>query len=382
MNTSKDFSEFSRSHLKSFPSFVKRAFNFSAALALIVLGSPLLIGIALLILAIDGRPILHKGKRLGRHKHPFTMYKFRTLKRGATGVLGTNLVSFNHRVVLPCGRFLRDSRLDELPQLVNILKGNMIFFGPRPERPEVYKDLCSHLEGYDHRFSIKPGLVGYAQLFTPHSSPKRLRTLADRIAMRNITHPFQKMALVIYAIVSGARTATSTVLHYLWVDLLQSKILRLYRSRREWVRVRPRDVKIRIDLGNRTIEAPIVDINNEAVLLESPEQLPQKGEPLVLRMEVQFQRRQQGSSTRTRTAHCSGRLFQTRRTPKGCQHVILYRPATAWSQYLIHQYILRRSLANPFRPMGNGNSPGSVAKEGKRPGLKLSSVAGGRDHEP
>jgi lipopolysaccharide/colanic/teichoic acid biosynthesis glycosyltransferase len=361
--------------LRSSTALAKRLLNFCVALIFIVLGLPLLLGISLLVLAIDGRPVIHRGKRFGLHKRPYTMYKFRTLARGATGVLGAELVSCKHRLMIPCGRFLRDTRLDELPQLFNILRGDMNFFGPRPERPEVYDALCSQLEDYDHLFSVKPGLVCYAQLFTPHSSPKRLRTLTDRLAMG---HPFQGVLLVACALVAVAGTVARTLSHYVWTDLLLSKILRLYRNRREWVRVRPRDAKVLIDLEDRTIEAPVIDINGEAILLQCPERLPEGGAPIPLRMEVRFQRRQQASSTRRRVARCSGQVLQTRPAPEGCQYVILYRPATAWNQYLIHQYLLRRSLANPFRSLGNGSLGRGVAGEGTTPKLQLSAVGAGR----
>ena len=369
----------SRSLLRAFTWFIRRVFNAFVALVLIGIGLPLFLGIALLILALDGRPVIHRGKRLGLHKRPYTMYKFRTLARNATRVLGADLVCFRHRVVIPCGRFLRDTRLDELPQLFNILRGHMNFFGPRPERPEVYEALCRHLEDYDSRFSIKPGLVGYAQLFTPHSSPKRLRTLADKLAMGRATHPFREAFLVAYAVATVTKAATRWVLHYSWNDLLRSRILRLYRDRRECVRLQPLNARVVIEVDeSRTIEAPLIDINGEALLFQCPERLPEGFEPLRLRIEMRFRRRLEIASKRMRTARCSGQVLQTRAAPEGCRHVIVYRPVTEWNQYLIHQYLLRGSLASPFNSSGDGRIEQRSVSEGTTARVALSTVAAGR----
>src|SRR5262245_61152539 len=164
--------------------FVERAFNIALALVLIVLGSPLFLIMGILILISDGRPVIYRGERLGRGKKPFTIYKFRTLRRGAQKIIGGQLLSHEHDLAIRWGGFLRDTRLDELPQLFNILRGDINFIGPRPLRPEVYETLCKDIPGYDVCFLVKPGLLGYSQIFTPHASPKRLRSLIDYQSMK------------------------------------------------------------------------------------------------------------------------------------------------------------------------------------------------------
>ena len=328
---------------------LKRAFNAAVALVLIVVGLPLFAGIALLILAVDGRPVLHRGRRLGLHRRLYSMYKFRTLARGASRVIGTELISFKHRVIIPCGKFLRDTRLDELPQLFNILKGDMNFVGPRPERPEIYENHCRDLEGYERRFAVKPGLVGFSQLFTPHSSPKRLRALADNRAMRGAHYPFRDLLFVAYAAVTVTKTAAGRLLRYAWNDILQTRVLLLHRNRRELTRIRPRNARVLIEVDSGvTIEAPILDINEVAILLECPEKLTQESSPLGLRIEVRFRRRLRSSRMRVRIARCTGRVSHTRPAAGGWRHVVEYDPATEWNQYLIDQYLLRGSLASPF----------------------------------
>ena len=324
--------------------------NGLVALVLIIVGLPLFAGIAFLILVVDGRPVLHRGKRLGIHRRPYTMYKFRTLARGASSVIGADLLSLKHRVMIPCGMFLRDTRLDELPQLFNILKGDMNFVGPRPERPEVYENHCKHLEGYERRFSVKPGLVGFSQLFTPHSSPKRLRTLADNHVIRSASRPFRDPLFVACALVTVTETVVRRLLRYAWTDILQTRILRLHRNRRELTRIRPRNARVLIEVdGGRTVEAPVVDINEAALLLECPERLAEGSTPLQLRIEVRFRRRLLSSGIRHRVARCTGQISHTRTATGGWRHVVVYDPLTEWDQYLVDQYLLRGSLANPFR---------------------------------
>lgn len=154
-------------------------FNVSASLCFLLLALPAFILIPIAIKMQDGGPVFYVGSRLGKAKKRFNIYKFRTLEVGAEQLLGAQLLSPHHKLETPIGKFLRDSRLDELPQLFNVLRGEMVLIGPRPERPSVYLDVCRKIPGYDKRFTVKPGLIGYAQLFTPHSTPKTVRVLID-----------------------------------------------------------------------------------------------------------------------------------------------------------------------------------------------------------
>ena len=332
--------------------FVKRSLSALLALLLIVLGAPLFAGLALLVLVVDGRPVLHKGLRLGRHRRPFTMYKFRTLVRGASKVIGPELLTFRHKLTIPCGKFLRDSRLDELPQLFNILKGEMNFLGPRPERPEIYESFYRPIGNHDRLFARRPGLVGFSQLFTPHGTPKRLRVLADYHVLRHDPSRLRGWLFVARAAVSAMKTAAKRLFRWIWSDLLESRLLHSHADRREYRRMRPRNARVLIEFhAGRTIEAPIVDINEDALLVHCPERLPQGPRPLRLRIEVRFQRNLRPSSARIRIARCSGRVSQMRTAAGGWRCVIRYEPMTEWSRYLVHQYVLGGSLANPFRPL-------------------------------
>ena len=328
---------------------VVRAVDAAMALVFILLGLPLFAGIALLVLIVDGRPVLHKGTRLGRHRRPYTMYKFRTLVRDASSKIGHDLVSFKHRATIPCGRFLRDTRLDELPQLFNILLGDMRFIGPRPERPEVYDRLCRDLDGYDQRFSVKPGLIGYSQLFTPHGAPKRLRHLTDRLTLRRTVQPFWSTMEVLRTIAVVARSVLGRLLRAAWDGLLGTRILRLHRNRRETPRVRARNAELLIDgVDGGGLRVPIDDINETALLVCTQEKAVGDGALLNLRIRVRFRRRLWAASRRVRVARLNGRIIQTRAADGAWQQVVRYESATEWDQYIIEQYVLRASLASPF----------------------------------
>ncbi|HZQ15990.1 MAG TPA: sugar transferase [Gaiellaceae bacterium] len=138
-----------------------------AALFLIVL-APAAAAIALLVLATSGRPILYRGQRVGRRGRFFAMLKFRTLRPGAEErigqFLGEELVARTAAELTPLGRWLKASQLDEIPQLWNVLRGDMSFVGPRPIRPRFFAELAHDLPAYWQRLVVRPGLTGFAQV--------------------------------------------------------------------------------------------------------------------------------------------------------------------------------------------------------------------------
>ena len=124
--------------------------------------------IALGILASSGRPVLYRGRRVGRGGHFYTMLKFRTLRPGAEErlgpFLGPQLVEKTREERTRVGRWLRATQLDELPQLFNVLRGDMSLVGPRPIRPIFFEQLASDLPAYWQRLVVRPGLTGFAQV--------------------------------------------------------------------------------------------------------------------------------------------------------------------------------------------------------------------------
>lgn len=137
--------------------------TFFLLVALLPLG---LIGAALLL--TSGRPLFYRGQRVGRDGRIFEMLKFRTLRRGAEErlgpYLGPELVERTRAETTRLGRRLRATQLDELPQLWNILRGDMSFVGPRPIRPRFFEQLAAELPAYWQRLVVRPGLTGFAQV--------------------------------------------------------------------------------------------------------------------------------------------------------------------------------------------------------------------------
>jgi lipopolysaccharide/colanic/teichoic acid biosynthesis glycosyltransferase len=137
-----------------------------ASVALLVL-TPLLALCALAVLA-SGRPVLYRGDRVGRAGGIFRMYKFRTLRPGAEQRLGRRLGGELDQLTAGemtwIGRRLRAAKLDELPQLYNVLRGDMSLVGPRPIRPAFFLELCHEIPAYWQRLVVRPGITGLAQL--------------------------------------------------------------------------------------------------------------------------------------------------------------------------------------------------------------------------
>jgi lipopolysaccharide/colanic/teichoic acid biosynthesis glycosyltransferase len=139
---------------------------FSAGFSLILL--PVAAVIALVVIATDGRPVLYRGERVGRHGRFFRILKFRTLRRDAEErlgpYLGAELVRRTEAEYTRIGRWLKASQLDEVPQLWNVLRGDMSFVGPRPIRPRFFVELAHELPAYWQRLVVRPGLTGFAQV--------------------------------------------------------------------------------------------------------------------------------------------------------------------------------------------------------------------------
>jgi lipopolysaccharide/colanic/teichoic acid biosynthesis glycosyltransferase len=133
----------------------------------LLVASPLIALIALTLLT-SGRPLLYRGERVGRDGRLFHMLKFRTLRRGAEErlgpYLGEELVRRTREETTAVGRRLRAAQLDELPQLWNVLRGDMSLVGPRPIRPRFFEELASELPAYWQRLVVRPGLTGFAQV--------------------------------------------------------------------------------------------------------------------------------------------------------------------------------------------------------------------------
>ena len=151
---------------------VKRVFDLVVAIPMFALALPVMLIVAVLVRVSSSGPVIYTQQRVGKDGRPFTMIKFRTMRRDAERGTGPILAAENDPRVTWLGRFLRATRLDELPQLWNLLRGDMSFVGPRPERPEFVAQYVKDIQGYGERFRVRPGLTGYAQVNGEyHTSP-------------------------------------------------------------------------------------------------------------------------------------------------------------------------------------------------------------------
>ncbi|CZF80153.1 UDP-N-acetylgalactosamine-undecaprenyl-phosphate N-acetylgalactosaminephosphotransferase [Grimontia celer] len=144
--------------------FIKRCLDIGIALLLLAFTWPLILLGMLLVGGTSGFPIIYKQERVGRYNKPFLIYKLRTMIKDSESNGLARWSSSDDDRVIRFGKILRATRIDELPQIYNILKGEMSFVGPRPERQQFIDLLQEHVPWYPFRHSVKPGLTGWAQI--------------------------------------------------------------------------------------------------------------------------------------------------------------------------------------------------------------------------
>lgn len=151
--------------------WIKRAFDVSASFILLALTWPFMLGAVIAIWLEEGlrAPLLYRQVRVGLNGHLFEVLKFRSMSVNAEKD-GAQWASKNDSRVTRVGRFIRKTRIDELPQILNVLVGDMAFVGPRPERPEFAQMLARHVPHFEKRLYAQPGITGWAQLNYPYGS--------------------------------------------------------------------------------------------------------------------------------------------------------------------------------------------------------------------
>jgi sugar transferase (PEP-CTERM system associated) len=148
----------------------KRAFDICYSLICLLLAMPLFPFIALMVRLDSPGPVLLRQVRVGARQRHFVLFKFRTMHQDAESATGAVWAQKNDARITRVGRFLRKTRLDEIPQLYNVLRGDMSFIGPRPERPEFTEQLKEIIPYYSERHYVKPGITGWAQVKYPYGA--------------------------------------------------------------------------------------------------------------------------------------------------------------------------------------------------------------------
>lgn len=275
------------------------------------------------------------------------MYKFRTLPVGFENQKEGLLFSYNDYAQLHWfNRFLRDSRLDELPQLVNVLMGDMAFLGPRPERPAVYRKTCRMIRNYDERFKVEPGLIGYSQLFTPHSTPKRIRSFIDNRASHHRKNLVQVGYLTLITCFAVLKKAGQLLATFFVRGVLITRIGKQYSEKRLLDRVRIQGGRaFRCEANERAKECMIlyadkpfgtlVDMNEEFCRIDTDGKLDENT-PMVIRL-----------VTDRSSAICRGRIlkgFAVMNPTAGYTYILKYEPVSDLNGYFIDQHFLNKSL--------------------------------------
>lgn len=317
--------------------------NRLAAALILVVSLPVFLVLYFLVFVLDGPPVFYVGWRLGKNRKRFQMYKFRTLRLNAEQIVGAELLSPKHRLTTPVGQFLRDSRLDELPQLLNILKGDMNFVGPRPVRPLVYERVCRFIRNYDIRFRVRPGLLGLSQLVTPHNTPKRIRSMIDNLLIRKRRELKWEVWYVVLTALLVIRASAVQTNRFLRKRLMEETILRRYKEQRSLDRVTPAEGRVHFSVNGTELTAQLVDINEEAFLMRAPLKLP---EGYVGEFTLQVTPSGGVKRRGVRKAKCTGRIYRETQAEDGAySYVIVYDAYSQLNFYNVHQYFLERSVA-------------------------------------
>lgn len=158
----------------------RAAVDLVLAALMLVPALPVMLACALLVRLTSPGPAIYAQTRVGRAGKVFTLYKIRTMRHDCERLTGPQWSKPGDSRVTRVGRVLRALHLDELPQLWNVLRGDMALVGPRPERPEIVAKLREQVVGYDRRHAVRPGITGFAQVHLPPDSC--LRTVRNKLA--------------------------------------------------------------------------------------------------------------------------------------------------------------------------------------------------------
>lgn len=164
---------------------MKRIFDLVLSCTMLIVLLPIMVMVALLILITEGRPVLYKQERVTINNRRFMLYKFRSMRKDAEKATGAIWATENDPRVTSLGKFLRKFWLDELPQLFNVIKGDMSLVGPRPERPFFIDQFSKDIPDFQYRLSVKAGVTGLAQVLGKYATTPENKIKFDLLYIKN-----------------------------------------------------------------------------------------------------------------------------------------------------------------------------------------------------
>lgn len=187
---------------------MKRSVDIAVSLVGLLLAAPICLATALAIKITSPGPVFYTQERMGLHGRRFNLYKFRSMVTDAEAKTGPTWAKANDARVTPVGRFIRKHRIDEIPQLINVLKGDMSLIGPRPERPHFHKEFCEKWPLFDRRLEVRPGVTSLSHVLGSYSSEPEDRLRYDLMYISSLS-PMNdvRILLATVRVVLGAKGA-------------------------------------------------------------------------------------------------------------------------------------------------------------------------------
>lgn len=292
---------------------------------------------------------IYKGERMGKGMKTFQIYKIRTLATKAESDFANKILSPDSNLELTFGRFLRETRLDELPQLLNILKGDMNILGPRPIRKTIYEKNCKKIKNYGCRFVVKPGLLGLSQILTPHSAPKRIRAVIDQNFVLKIReNPLQMfffVGLASCALIHNLVREFKNTLIESWKIYTHHGFQKNMRLTR---RIKPQGAYVLLPQNIENDPARMIlttDLNHNALKIytNSPISSPKKFDFFLISEPIK-------KNKKRKQAKCHATILRestcTQKHDRLWCYVISYTPASQLNRFIVDHYILKKNISN------------------------------------